>query len=239
MTVSEPGMHDDFRGNAARMGDSNIPVPDPTTLTTLLVDRTIAAFREVLDVRFAELNRAIAAVTGLVYKLPADAEAKAIQLRAEIDRQVLALRELIMSQVEGVRGVSDEKFQALDARLVERDAQAAQAARETRISTDAALAAAKEAVAEQNAANAQAIAKSELSTQKQIDAMSLLMDNSNKSIEDKIADLKTRLDRGEGRSTGSTETRTEKRLDTGTVLQTVAVLATIAGLVIVIVTLHH
>jgi hypothetical protein len=233
MTVSEPGMHDDLRGYETRGGDSNIPIPDPTRLTTQLVDRTIAAFREVLDVRFAELSRAIAAVAGQVNKLPADAEAKAIQLRADVDRQVLALRELIMSQVEGVRGVSDEKFQALDARLVERDARAGQAARETRISTDAALAAAKEAVSEQNRANAQAIAKSELSTQKQIDAMTLLMANSNKSIEDKIADLKTRLDRGEGRSTGSTETRAEKRLDAGTLLQTIAVLATIAGLVIV------
>jgi hypothetical protein len=233
MTVSEPGMHDDLRGYEARGGDSIIPIPDPTRLTTQLVDRTIAAFREVLDVRFAELSRAIAAVAGQVNKLPADTEAKAIQLRADVDRQVLALRELIMSQVEGVRGVSDEKFQALDARLVERDARVEQAARETRISTDAALAAAKEAVFEQNRANAQAIAKSELSTQKQIDAMNLLMANSNKSIEDKIADLKTRLDRGEGRSTGSTETRTEKRLDTGTVLQAIAVLAAIVGLVVV------
>jgi hypothetical protein len=78
------------------------------------------------------------------------------------------------------------------------------------MSLDAALAAAKEAVAEQNKANAQAIAKAELATQKQIDAIALLMTNNTGSLEDKIADFKTRLDRGEGRNTGSTEARTEK-----------------------------
>jgi hypothetical protein len=79
----------------------------------------------------------------------------------------------------------------------------------------------------------QAIAKSEIATQKQIDAMVQLMATSNKSLEDKIADLKSRLDRGEGRNTGSTEARTEKRLDVGALIQAVAVMATIVGLIIV------
>jgi hypothetical protein len=132
-----------------------------------------------------------------------------------------------------VRDVNTEKFQAIDSRFAERDVRTEQTALASRTSLEAALAAAKEAVSEQNKANAQAIAKSELATQKQIDAMAQLMTNSNKSLEDKIGDLRTRLDRGEGRSTGSTETRAEKRLDVGAMIQAAAVLATIIGLVIV------
>jgi hypothetical protein len=133
-------------------------------------------------------------------------------LRADIDRQVLSLRELIMSQMENIRGMSAEKFQMIDDRFIERDSRIRQAALESRMSLDAALAAAKETVSEQNKANAQAIAKAESATQKQIDAIAQLMTNSNRSLEDKIADLKTRLDRGEGRDTGSTKQGQKSRL---------------------------
>ena len=108
-----------------------------------------------------------------------------------------------MSQIKNVSDVSDQKFDAIDTRFVERDTRTAQAADESRISLDAALAAAKEAVSEQNKANALAIGKSELATQKQIDAMGEVMATSIKSLEDKIADATKRLDRGEGIVTGS------------------------------------
>jgi len=64
-------------------------------------------------------------------------------------------------------------------------------------------------------------------------AMSQLMGNNNNSLDEKIADLKTRLDRGKGRNSGSTDARSEKRLDLGAALQAIAVAATIVGLVIV------
>jgi hypothetical protein len=233
MTTSEAGIRENPREYEWRPGGAAIPIPDPTTLTTQLVDRTIKSFREVLAVRFEELDRSVALLTTQVDKIPGDVDAKLSELRTDIDRQVLALRELVTSQMEGMRGVAAEKFLAIDTRFVERDVRTEQSAQESRMSQDAALAAAKEAVSEQNKANAQAIAKSELATQKQIDAMNQLMINSNRSLEDKIAELKTRLDRGEGRDTGSTQIRTEKRLDTGSALQAIAVLATIVGLLIV------
>jgi len=49
----------------------------------------------------------------------------------------------------------------------------------------------------------------------------------------KMADLKGRLDHGEGRNTGSSEARTEKRLDVGSILQALAVVAAIIGLIFV------
>jgi hypothetical protein len=233
MVASESAMRENIRDYDRRPSDGNIPVPDPTALTTQLVDRTVASFREVFDVRFAELNRAIMLATTQANKIPADIDVKLSELRADVDRRVLALRELVMSQMESIRGVNAERFQAVDTRFVERDVRIEQTAQESRMSQEAALAAAKEAVSEQNKGTAQAIAKFEVSIQKQIDAMNQIMTNSNLSLEDKIADLKTRLDRGEGRDSGSAEFRTEKRLDVGSVLQAIAVLATIIGLIVV------
>ncbi len=233
MTVPESGTRDEVRGYARRYLDENIPIPDPTKLTTELVDRSISAFREVFEVRLAEMDKAIILAADSIGKLPADATTKCDKLRSELEVQMLGLREFIVSKIENIRDVNAEKFEAVSNRFAERDSQRDRLALENRISLDTALAAAKEAVAEQNKANAQAIGKSEAATQKQIDAMVQLMTNSNKSLEDKIADIKSRLDRGEGRDNGSNEARTDKRADVGSILQAIAVMATIVGLIIV------
>jgi BMFP domain-containing protein YqiC len=224
---------DDLLERGAGASFERLPVPDPTRLTTQLVDRAIANFREVIEVRLAELDKAVVLAADQVSKLPADAAAKVEELRADLERQMKALRELIMSQIDKIRDVDAERFDAVNTRFLERDSRTEQAALESRISLDAALAAAKEAVSEQNKANAAAIGKSETATQKQIDAMVQLMTTSNKSLEDKISDIKTRLDRGEGHDTGSTEARADKRFDIGAVIQAIAVMATIVGLIIV------
>jgi hypothetical protein len=233
MAAPESSTRGRLREYEGHVTQSNLPVPDPTKLTTQLVDRTMSGLREVFDVRLAEMDKAVMLAAKQVREIPADAAAKQSQLQADIDRQMLALREFILSQIENIREVSTQKFEGVNSRFLERDIRTEQAAQEGRMSLAAALAAAKEAVSEQNKANVQAIAKSEVATQKQIDAIGLLMTTSNKSLEDKIADLKSRLDRGEGRNTGSTEARIEKRLDVGALIQAVAVIATIAGLIIV------
>ena len=66
----------------------------------------------------------------------------------------------------------------------------------------AALAAAKEAVASQNQANADSIAKSEASVLKQIDAASAKVEAMERTLNDKIGAINSRLDRGDG-STGA------------------------------------
>jgi hypothetical protein len=95
-----------------------------------------------------------------------------------------------------------------------------QAALESRISLDAALAAAKEAVGEQNKSNTDKINVAGLATMKQIDALTALMQTSNDSLTDKIEDIKSvqgalsaRIDRGEAGYNGVRESRTEHRAD--------------------------
>jgi hypothetical protein len=106
-------MIDSVRDYEVRAGDNNLPVPDPTRLTTQLVNRTIAAFREVFEVRFEEVNRAINLVTSQVVRVPADNDAARTELRADLDRQMLALREFVLSQIVIVRDVNTEKFQEM------------------------------------------------------------------------------------------------------------------------------
>jgi hypothetical protein len=67
------------------------------------------------------------------------------------------------------------------------------------VAVDAALQAAKEAVGEQNKSSALAIAKSETSTVKQIDQLGAQLAAQTKNFDDKIADLKDRLNRVEGK----------------------------------------
>jgi hypothetical protein len=233
MTVPEPDTRDDIRAYGRRFTNEILPVLDPARLTTQVVDRAISAFREVIEARLIGMDRAIAVIADQVDKLPADAATKCDESRADINRQMLALRELIMSQIENVRNVSADKFDSINGRFRERDAQLEQAAREGRISLDSALTAAKDAVSEHNKSNERAIEKAETATQKQIEAMLQLMTTSNRSLEERIGDLKTRLDRGEGQDTASTEARNERRVDVGSIIQAVAVMATIAGLIIV------
>jgi hypothetical protein len=233
LPTPETGPRAEMREYGAHFADDIVPKPDPTRLTTQLVDRTISAFREVFEVRLAEMDKAIVLAADSIGKLPADATTKCDKLRLDLEGQMQALREFIMSQIENIRDLTTVKFDAVNSRFKERDIRTEHAAVESRISLDAALAAAKEAVAEQNKANAQAIGKSETATQKQIDALLQLMTTSNKSLEDKISDIKSRLDRGEGHDTGSSEAHTDKRSDVGTIIQAIAVMVTIVGLIIV------
>jgi gas vesicle protein len=94
-----------------------------------------------------------------------------------------------------------ERIAALDrllaGALAERDERVVLAAAEARSSLASALAAQKEAVFEQQKANSEAAQKAEIGTQKQIDALTQLMSTSLKALEDKVADIKERLDRGD------------------------------------------
>jgi hypothetical protein len=179
-----------------------VPRPDPTVLTTQLVDRALAAYREVVETRLRGMDRATELVAENVAKTGVDSDRKVEHLREDVDRHLVALREWLVGQVANVSDVSGERFSAIDTRFEERDARTAQAADDSRISLDAALAAAKEAVSEQNKANTQAIAVAALATKEQIASLITLTNSNNRALDDKISDLKTRMDRGEGRSTG-------------------------------------
>ena len=83
-----------------------------------------------------------------------------------------------------------------------RDKRVVQLADANRAAIDAALAAQKDSSRATNESNAAAIAKSEIGFTKQFDQIHQSIVSSNKSVDEKIDDLKSRMDRGEGRSRG-------------------------------------
>jgi cobalamin biosynthesis Mg chelatase CobN len=180
----------------------NIPVPDPSTLTTEQLHRELASLREILETRLTGMDTATGLLAIRLERLTTEFIGKLDHQQSDRLDQLIALREALNGQISLVKAVMDERFTAVDTRFLERDTRTQQAADESRISLDAALAAAKEAVSEQNKANTLAIDKSGAATQKQIDAQAAQMDTSVKSLEDKIADIKGRMDRNEGKSQG-------------------------------------
>jgi regulator of replication initiation timing len=133
---------------------------------------------------------------------------KAIQL---LQVTASALPERIDEKIESLAKIHEEKFHSIETQFTERDVRTESSARDSKVAVDAALQAAKEAVAEQNRSSALAISKSEASTIKTIDQMGLLIQTGNKSVDEKIDDVKQRLVRIEGKGEGSQETKATGR----------------------------
>src|ERR1039457_5569543 len=182
--------------------NSRPPVPDPTVLTTQLVDRALGAFREVVETRLQAIDRATELVAKDLVSATAETDLAAQRMQAHITRDILKLRELIeanletisaringmdtatrlladsvakfpsdvdravqsateliLSQLRGVEGVSQEKFTGIQGTF-----------ESNALALTAALAAQKEAAAEQNKSNTLAITKSEQATKETIAA---------------------------------------------------------------------
>ena len=180
-------------------GGTLVPVPDPSVLTTAQLDRATQFLEgniRALETRFMDRFAAL------------DREREI--LRLEFTRvpdmvvdQVNHLKEYLGEAIEKLENVTDEKFASVNRQFIERDTRTEQAAIATKIAVDAALQAQKEAAGAQNESNAAAITKSEAATVKQIDGIMALLSSNMTATNDKIADLKGRLDRGEGGATSA------------------------------------
>ena len=167
---------EDAPSRRERQRGDNVPMPDPSTLTTEQLRRELTSLRSVLEARLDGMDRAMVLFSDNLTRVPTDT-----------DKQVGHLKEL-----------HDEKFSSIQKQFEERDTRTEQAAIATKIAVDAALQAQKEAAGAQNESNAAAITKSELATTKQIDGIVALLGSSNKATDEKIGDLKSRFDRGDG-----------------------------------------
>lgn len=167
------------------------PDPDPTERTIDSLRREIGALKEVLvgliDGRFAVISTRLDGADKAV-KLLQEATDK---MPAEVNQAIRRLQEL-----------HEEKFASIQLQFQERDVRVEQSSTATKIAVDAALQAAKEAVGAQNVSSAQAIAKSEAATTKQIDAIGTLIAAQAKSSDEKNDDIKSRVQMIEGHTKG-------------------------------------
>ena len=188
----------------------NIPIPDPSKLTTELLRRELTNLRQIIEARLDGSDKATQLRLVTIEAMPDRIKEEVGHLETlqdakfdNVKENLVRSNEIFELRIQSSSDVAAERFSAIAGQFTERDTRTEQAAQESRISLDAALAAAKEAVSEQNKANALAIGKSEDATKERLDALALLMNTSVASLNDRISDVKTRLDRGEGRDTGS------------------------------------
>jgi hypothetical protein len=179
---------------------SNIPVPDPSLITTEQIERAKTELR-------LEFQHRLESVEKITQTRLDGIDRASVLLDANVNR-VPTLLDRVTAQI---KELFDEKFIGIQKQLAERDVRAENDKVAAQTAVNAALQAQKEAAAAQNEANSAAITKSEAATIKQIDGIQQFIKSSNDATNDRIADLKGRLDRGEGASRGGAETRTENR----------------------------
>jgi hypothetical protein len=172
-------------------GGGSVPVPDPTALTTANLRREIDALKELFEIRIEATEKVINAQ-----------QAAWVTRESSLSGAAHSQRELLMAEIEKSRAVTNEVFQRIDVQFIERDKRTEQLALASSTAIAAALQAAKEAVGAQNNSNSIAIAKSESSTLESLRQLRELFLSENKATNDKVDDLKTRLDKGEGGSAG-------------------------------------
>jgi hypothetical protein len=233
------------------------PVPDPTRLTTEQLRRELATLREIIETRLDGMDRATEVASAQAVVNREKIENTREQLHRETTTQVAQLRELLEARFDGMdrairlhaeiidrvplerdlaikhlAELHDEKFASIALQFAERDVRSEQATEGAKQALDAALLAQKELVAQQNEANSAAAAKAEASFTKQIDQIGTIIQTLEKALDARITELKERIDRGEGSTSGAADSRSERRLDTGQVLTTLSVLAAVIGLLI-------
>jgi hypothetical protein len=146
------------------------------------VDTLATGLRELIEQRLNAMDLATKVLAGSVEKFPTD-----------IDRAVGSVREIVLGEVSRVQAVTLEKFTAIDGTFSS-----------NALALTAALAAQKEAAAEQNKSNTLAITKSESSTKETIAANAVQAQTGLASLENQFDDIKERVVRIESAGAGRT-----------------------------------
>jgi DNA anti-recombination protein RmuC len=169
----------------------NLPIPDPTILTREALKEAVYNLETRLSTRVDAIDEATRVFHEDLVRVP-----------TTVDKAVTGLRELIEAKIEALNKIFGERFIRIDGQFTERDKRTEQLTQASATAVTAALQAAKEAVGEQNKSSALAIAKSEASTIESINKMQELFQTSIAGINTQIADIKSRLDKGDGHNKG-------------------------------------
>lgn len=166
-----------------------VPAPTPTIKTDPSTLTTAALLREIENLKQA-------------FRIEVDAAQQIIETRlAGMDKANVLLQAfadktpaLIKGEVDQLEMRHNEKFSSIQTQFTERDVRTEQTSKDSKVAIDAALQAQKEAAI-----------KSEAAFTKQIDQMVLLISTMGKGLDEKIDDVKTRLQAIEGIKRGSQE----------------------------------
>lgn len=181
------------------------------------VDKAVMGLK---DLVFSEISRINAVTIEHFARIDTVFQAQVVTNDAAFKAQRDAARdagEIMRGMIDRLAEVAKERFSRIDTQFQERDKRIEQNMIADKAAAGAALSAAREAVL-----------KSEASTTESLKLLHTLFNTTNNAMHDKINDVKSRLDKGDGRVTASTEVRTDTRANVGLIIS-----ACIAGVVIV------
>lgn len=224
-------MPEDVSGTV-RYAGANLPVPDPTLLTTQQLLREMANLREVIFTRLDGNDRAIVLFNENLTRVPTDTDKQVQHLRELHEERIVSVETGASLQLKAAIDKFTEMFASIQVQFRERDVRSESSKIASDIALAAALQAAKEAVGEQNKSSTAAISKSEASTIKQIEQMGTLIQQVGKALDEKFSDVKDRLTLIEGRTAGLGEARASHQVSAGFI---VAVISTIIAFVAVVI----
>lgn len=182
---------DQYEDHDNRSGDLR-PIPDPTFLTTQQLNARVAGVREILETRLNGMDRAVELLAAWRETVPGQIRAEVSHLKAVIDEKLTSVTTLTMTKFDGVTDA-----------FVERDKRTEQLSNAQQVAVAAALQAQKESAGAQRDSNTVALVKMENNFIKLIDEGKVLLQQVVKSTDEKINDLKSILDRGEGKTSVS------------------------------------
>jgi hypothetical protein len=202
---------------------SNIPVPDPSTLTTKQIRHELKALRDLLETRLIAMDKASVVLAENVNRVP-----------TLLDREISRIAQLQEEKFASVRSQFTEKFVGITTQFHERDIRTDSDKGAASTAINAALSALKEMITLQNTANAAAIAKSEASTTKELESLNRIIASTKDGLSSDIRNLASRLDRGEASDLGAHQTKTDTHMTTGSVMAVVGGVVGVLGLVFAI-----
>jgi hypothetical protein len=184
-----------------------VPIPDPTALTSSLVD----AAKEEMRRELQHVQALVMAHLGTMEAKLRIIEMQLMECPKLIDHALREGKELLQERLR----TQDERFHGIQVQFHERDTRADDASRATRTAIEAALIAQrenaaqqmqaqKEAAAAQHANSEQSRSRIEATTQHQIEQLMTLLHATTGAITGKVDDLKERLTLIEGRTVGIT-----------------------------------
>lgn len=191
-------------------GQGFVLSPDPTTLTNELVDKAREDIRREIDFVRQILSQRLDAMDIATKLLQEWRETLPGRLREAINAQINVTDERFR-RVDERFNVIIEKFGTIAIQFEERDTRSRGDATATKTAVDAAFAAQRDMVAAQNSNIAQALARIEATSQKQIEQLVTLLQTTVAASNDKFDDMKQRVSLIEGRTAGITAAGTTQR----------------------------
>jgi len=177
----------------------NVPVPDPTILTTQQLQREIASSREIVETigsggrsvivaRLDAMDKAITLLQGSTDKIPAQVGEAVNRLQELHEAKFNGAIEVVNEKITSLANVTTQQFKSIDDKFAEKDK-----------AVSVGLSAQKESAAAQQDSNNTATRKMEDNFTKLLDQGRELLQEVRRNTELQINDIKSRLDKGEGR----------------------------------------